>query len=396
MASRNHLLVPDSESGWELWSSKRIVEKVADPSSLDNRPIDVGLSVDRCRSFPLILRGKEKRLFRNMVFSQLEKRGMITTGVRFEFEVLSKSPEGSLVRVDLLGLDGATDARVKNPRSYGPSLRYYPMPSNRMVLLKEHGKLVMAANRDGSFIYSQVLNYDGVCDGQGAQDIKMAIFALKGEGFLKTLEGVEVWGDYSTQEVADLKNYLSLPVTQAKKPVPEQGPPLRKGYLTSSGNVEGESKKRKPLLILGVILGLLIAYLAVLNHFASNLRDFQNKAAALSGESGEITVGSKGFDEATERWNAFVSVVQPDRYPLVHLNHVARVMPEGGVILKHFESKISEVKIRGEANSAKAAFELLENIESEPELQRVYKWSMKNPEVKRDNSAEFEVVGKLR
>jgi hypothetical protein len=72
-------------------------------------------------------------------------------------------------------------------------------------------------------------------------------------------------------------------------------------------------------------------------------------------------------------------------------------MPPDGVILTEFNTKISEVRINGKANSAKAVFDFMENLNQNPELSAIYNWSRKKePSLDDDGTAHFEFIGKLK
>jgi len=99
--------------------------------------------------------------------------------------------------------------------------------------------------------------------------------------------------------------------------------------------------------------------------------------------------------QAQARWNTLRPVLEPKRYPLVHLTHIARVMPGGGVRINDFASKIKEVVVKGEARDAASAYEMLRLLQADEEL-KVYNWSMPQPSVQRDSRATFEIKGNLR
>jgi Tfp pilus assembly protein PilN len=104
---------------------------------------------------------------------------------------------------------------------------------------------------------------------------------------------------------------------------------------------------------------------------------------------------ARAVRSASERWRAMRDVIEPRRYPLRHLDHVARVMPEGGVVLGDFESKGAEVTLRGRARAAGEAFAFVRSLNADEEA-RLFGWSMPEPQVGEDGSATFEIKGAMR
>ena len=96
----------------------------------------------------------------------------------------------------------------------------------------------------------------------------------------------------------------------------------------------------------------MLAYLAVIKHFRDQLVHLQEQITSLEEGLGVTSANSANYSAAQTRWNGMVNAIDPRRYPLVQLNWISQVMPADGVILTNFESKISEVKIQGDANSA--------------------------------------------
>ncbi|MGY8689218.1 MAG: hypothetical protein ACKVHP_15965 [Verrucomicrobiales bacterium] len=354
MIIRDPILLPTSETDWELWGNARL-KRVDDPAALNGQPLHFALPLDHCRSFPLFLPSKDRKLYRALIYSQLEKRHLVspTSSARFDFEAIEKTAEGTLVRVDFVNRELPKTWEDKKALSYAPSLRYYTFPADKAVLLRERGRLVLVINRDGKLLYSTILNQSGEIDTQVAPEIQTVMLSLSSRGFLKKpIQGVEVWGNTSLAEVERLRQTLDVPVTRCDHPQPESVRRPARGALLPAAADIGAKKRRKFLYVLLGLSLVVLAYLAVIKHFRDQLVHLQEQITSLEEGLGVTSANSANYSAAQTRWNGMVNAIDPRRYPLVQLNWISQVMPADGVILTNFESKISEVKIQGDANSA--------------------------------------------
>ncbi len=393
--------MPTPNLAWEVWEAAAQKRLIDDPASLNGKPLHIGLPSDRCRSLPMRLPSKDRKLYRNLIYSQLEKRHLISRRngpARFDYEVLERSGNGALVRVDLIHRELADSLEEKRAITYGAALRYYPLPPNKIVLAREHGRLVMAANRDGHLLYSGILNQSGEIEAETAQELHTNVLALEGQGFLTNhVEGVELWGDFDTAAVNQLRNGLTIPVETRLWPAPDSGRhPVRGALLAPSADI-GARKRRSVLYVLLGLSALAVTNLVLLKNYQTRLARVNAQIANLEEDLGISSSKSADFDASQARWKALENVIDPRRYPLTQLNTMAGVMPPDGVVLHRFESKISQIRFEGMANSAKAVFDFLENLDQDPDLSAIYSWSRKRePNLSDDGSAQFELIGKRK
>ena len=399
MISRNPVLLPTSHTDWELWGSTRL-RRVDDPEALNGQPLHFALPLDYCRSFPLLLPTKDRKLFRDLIYSQLEKRHLVspTSNARYDFEAIDRTADGTLVRVDFVHRDLPKTWEDKKALSYAASLRYYTLPEDKAVILRERERLILVIGRAGKLLYSSILNQTGKLDGRVASELQAAMISLNSRGFLKEpIDGVEVWGDFLPTEVGELRDLLSIPVNLRPHPDPEgvRRPP--NGALLPPSVDIGVKKRRKALYILLGFGILAVGYVAIIKSFRDRLIDLRTQIKEQQNDLGVNTANSANFSAAQTRWKALANVIEPRRYPVVQLNTIAQVMPPDGVILTEFNTKISEVRVNGKANSAKAVFDFMENLNENPELSAIYRWSRKKePNLDDDGTAYFEFIGKLK
>ncbi len=399
MISRNLVLLPTAELDWELWAAQRL-RRVDDPEAVNGQPLHFALPLSYCRSFPLWLPSKDRKLYRDLVYAQLERRHLVspTSNARFDFEQLERTPEGALVRVDFINRDLPKTWEDKKALSYAASLRYYALPDDKVVLRRERGRLVMVVGRGGKLLYASILNQTGMLDESVAVEIQTAVLSLTLRGFLKApIEGVELWGDFPPEEVEALAGCFDLPVIQREPPEPEglRRPP--NGALLPPSVDLGVKKRRVRLYgVLGMV-AVAVVYALVIGYFRNHLADLQAQIDGQQQNLGVNSATSAKHSASEERWDAMANALEPRRYPLVQLNTISQIMPPDGVILSEYETKISEVKLEGRANSAKAVFDFLENLNQHPELSAVHRWSRKQePRLDDDGTAHFQIIGKLK
>ena len=109
---------------------------------------------------PLWLATTDPALMREMIFLQLERRGLSAgrngTGLVFDYRVVATADNKTLVLA--VALPGALPPQLcLDLRAYEPSARLLPLPPDQFILWREEGRLVLAATRGGELAYFQAL-----------------------------------------------------------------------------------------------------------------------------------------------------------------------------------------------------------------------------------------------
>ena len=147
------------------------------------------------------------------------------------------------------------------------------------------------------------------------------------------------------------------------------------------------------LILLGLWWGFAQrAKLAVLERKAAQL---EGAVSAASGETGKVRAEQDRVRAAQERWAGLHLALEPRRYPLVVLNGLTRCLPGGAVVLARFECKVAELSATGTARSAMDAYAYFNAVSQDKEL-GVYSWSMIQPAIAADGTANFELKGQMR
>ena len=407
MPKARTLLLPSQTEGWEVWmcgnttcTLKRSVAtpfdaKVAGPGTV------VGVPAKYCRTIGLSLPTKDPSVMRKMAYSQLERRGLARGSAKetlFDCHTLpSRGNDHTDVSVDVMS-ELPDGLELANARGFTASARLFPLPDHKLLLSQEQGQLVLSVGRDGKLIHSQVIGPFERLQNGAAQEINLTRIALEGEGVIdEQTNGLVVWADCTEHDLAKFRAGLDLPVELKLRPAPSAALASSEsaGQLVPASVKLTRSRRHRTLMVICLIAVLAMAYLVVLHRMKSQLDALEAQIPNLEKQVDKTKDVAAKVQKAQARWNALRPVLEPKRYPLVHLSHIARVMPGGGIRVTDFESKIKEVIVKGIARDTAAAYEMLRLVKENEEL-KVYNWDMPQPTVQNDSRASFEIKGNLR
>lgn len=411
MPKARTILLPSQNDGWEVWScgasSCALKKTVATPvqARAAGAGTVIGIPGRHCRTLGLKLPASDPAILRKMAFSQLERRGLARGPMKQTLFDCHQLPDGdagnasdSCVSVDVLS-DLPADFELPNARGYTATARLFPLPGNKLVLWREHGQLILSASRNGRLVHSQVIGPVSRLQNGAAQEINLTRIALENDGLIdRAPDGLEVWADDISEEaLAPLRACLDMPIDLRPRPDPS----CELASMETAGKMVPDSvhatrrRHRRAWMTFCLIIALAMAYMVVLYHMKRGVEGLEAQIPQLERQVNQTRDVAERVKRAQARWNTLLPVLEPKRYPLVHLSHIARVMPRGGVRISDFQSKISEVKLQGEARDAGSAYEMLRLLQADPGLD-VYNWSMPQPSVQNEGQATFEINGKLR
>ncbi|MDA0814317.1 MAG: hypothetical protein O3C21_18240 [Verrucomicrobia bacterium] len=370
--------------------------KVAGPGTV------VGVPAKYCRTIGLSLPTKDPVVMRKMAYSQLERRGLERGSAKetlFDCHILlqSRGKDHTEVSVDVMS-ELPDGLELENARGFTASARLFPLPDHKLLLSQEQGQLVLSVGRNGKLIHSQVIGPFERLQNGAAQEINLTRIALEGEGVIdERTNGLVVWADCTEHDLANFRAGLDLPVELKLRPAPSAAlaSAASAGQLVPASVRLTRSRRRRTLMVICLIAVLVMAYLAALHRMKSRLDSMEAQIPNLEKQVDQTKDVAAKVQQAQERWNALRPVLEPKRYPLVHLSHIARVMPGGGIRVTDFESKIKEVSVKGVARDTAAAYEMFRLVKENEEL-KVYNWDMPQPTVQNDSRASFEIKGNLR
>lgn len=420
MFPRTTVILPAAEAHWEVWrcgngsgSEWRGSAESPLQGAQGSRSVVVALPARSCRTFAFSAPTEDRQLLRKLAFAQLEKRGLTTVGVEqtaFDCHVMEQGGGSSLVSVDVITPEAAASLTGSRARAIVSSARLFPIPEGKLVVVEEHGRLVLCAGNGGRLLHSQIVSATRDLNGHAAPEIRIASLALQQQGVLPEVTGIELWGDFSPGDAHELSEQLSLPVQAKARPAPDS-PSLRREASTQLLPQASRTALRRRRL------GLLrwVAVAALLVPLVWWVHGQRKKLLALEAEADRIEgtlniPGSTGKDKADEeriraehdivtaaqaRWTALRMALEPRRYPVAHLDALTRCLAAADVVLTRFESRISEVSVSGTARSAMDAYTYFNAVSKDGPL-GVYAWSMVQPTIGADGSASFVMKGGMR
>lgn len=99
--------------------------------------------------------------------------------------------------------------------------------------------------------------------------------------------------------------------------------------------------------------------------------------------------------QAEQRWQALQPSFDKSLFPVVQLSRLTSALPGSGVVIREYRTSGRDIRVRGQARDVQLANQLVEDLRN-MEAFRSYEWSMPNPRMEKNNTATFEIVGKLK
>ena len=98
---------------------------------------------------------------------------------------------------------------------------------------------------------------------------------------------------------------------------------------------------------------------------------------------------------AEQRWRTLEPAFDKNLFPVVQLSRITAALPGSGVVIREYRTTDRNIRIRGQARDVQLANRLLEDLEGMEGFEP-YQWSLPNPKVEKNNTATFEIEGKLK
>ena len=405
------IALPAARSQWEAWKCVRTGEAEwqgpadSPEAAAAGNPVIIGLPARACRTFGIVVPTGDPKLFRQLAFAQLERRGLTSGSAEetaFACHVHQRSDRASVLSIDVVLPEGAGLPLPARTLGLVPSARLFDIPSAALVVVEEQGRLVLCAGHSGQLVHSQVISGAGRLDASVAQELKVASLALPQQGLTDEISKVEVWGGFTDEETAALSRHVGLPVTLGARPAPTLNSEIRKtgaALLPGSVRTQARARRRRPLGWLAVA-AVLAAVAALGWRQRTKVRDLEAEAARLeaqvnagASEAGRVQGEQSRLKDIQDRWSALRPAVEPRRYPLRHLNALARCLGTTSAVLTRFESKPDALSVSGTARSAGDAYAVFNAMRAEPDL-GMHTWSMPQPNLAADGTATFVITGK--
>jgi hypothetical protein len=335
-------------------------------------------------------------LFETMIFSQIEKRGLTAGSMddtAFEFEVVHQEGNETLLSVDVLSPEFPEAWCLPRAAGYSPSARLLHLPENKLLIYREHRRLVLAANRHGRLTHLQALSAEPVLNAASAQEVNLTVLSLEGEGLIGENPELMVMGKFESGDGwEEFERTLVMPVElTSEPPQPRNNPDLQNSFLPA---LVRQARSRRSTGRQRLTIGLIAAaaYIAAGLLLWFYAQSTKKTIALLEQEVSETRPGVEEIVQSEGRWRELEPAFNLHYYPLVQLNEITRVLPPSGVLIREFETKGTAIFVRGQARDVQLAARLKEEIENNQAF-GAYQWNMPNPKVDQNNTATFDIQG---
>ena len=401
--SASTLLLPAPDTTWRVWhpratSAAASVDSPADAAER-GKTLIIGLPVTACRSIGLVLPNADHEVLEQIIMTQLERRGLKARAEsprNFRWHLLTQTAATATVSVDILADPFPEALAVAEAADYTAALRLVGLPPGQLVILEEHGALVIAAGIQGRLYHSHQFAPATAPAEEIAQEIQLARFALEMDLGAGSLGGVTLAGSSwdENQELA-LADLTGLPVRRLA-----QLPPLAEvdgGHWTrllpASVHASQTARDRRARVTRAALLAG--ALVLALGFFAfAYLQSLERDAVQLEGELAGTADIADTVRRTAGHWKALAPAIEPKRYPLVLLAEITKLMPPSGIVIRDCDIRSNEIDLRGEARDAQLAFQFVEDLQKHPVL-GLYTWSKPQPTV-REKTAQFRAQGKMQ
>jgi hypothetical protein len=412
--ARTTVIIPAAERNWEVWSCAPGHECVWQGSaespamaSAGKRRVVVALPARACRTLSFRAPTQDRQLARKLAFAQLEKRGLASGSAEqtsFDCHVQPAGPDRSLVSIDVVTPGSIAGWESTRARGLLAFPRLFQLPTGKLIILEEQGRLVLCAGANGRLVYSQIVSATRDLNGHAAPEISIASLALQQQGLVAAITGVELWGEFTAADAQMLSAQIDLPVVAKPRPAPTAQAVERAAtphLLPVASRTLLRHRHRRQLRWIAPALAVILVAgwaagergkLVALEREAARM---ESAVSASSTVASQLKADQDRVRAAQERWSSLRLALDSKRYPLAILNGLTRCIPGGGVVIGRFESKVSELTVTGTARSATEAYAYFNAVRQDADL-GVYAWSMVEPGIAADATATFQIKGQMR
>jgi len=386
-------------SGWQKWLQDEAGawQPAGEGPDLDSlKPGEGGLvavPVRRAFSFAVWVPGADPALFSDLVFTQLELRGLASRtrdSTVFAWTKIDESGEDALLRVVVLPSHLAPQYWSGEVADYSVSPDCLPLEPDAVTLWEEEGGWVAAVTHGDKLLHFQTMGGTSP-DSSMALEVWMMLAPLEAGRMLRGIHRAVVYTPAGA--AIDLREWTEaggLPVESKPLPPPVKPPPELACVPLPVREVrtakQAGARRQRIALIAAA------AYFLVVIALAANTLWLHFKARGLQAAIDRDAAAVAAVRQTMQRWEAMQPALNPLGYPLEVLFQTARLLPEDGVRLTLFQTSLDRVVVAGEASTLQAAQRFQEDVRTNPEL-ALYDWTVENPKPLATGSARFQIDG---
>ncbi len=396
--SSQTIALPAPEKGWILYQGGSEISRSSDLRDLIGHRSDVviGYPAEKVTTFPVVLPDTEESLHDSMIYSQLEKRGLLTGSegeLLYDYEIVDRGSEGNTFAVSVVS--GVSNELIDPyAAGYAPAAALHSVPGNACLLWKEQGRLVLAIYKENEPVHLQVLSGGDRLGATIAGEINLILMGLRGDSCTEdsmpeTL--VLKVDDSSAEERESFEGALNLRVQVTSASCVSPG---RISDRLLPAAVTKARRKRKAKSRNSVILAVLfIAYAVGLSVMIIKSRNTAAEISSLKRQIDIVEPDVARVQQVDQRWRNLEPAFEKSWFPVVQLSRITSALPGSGVVIREYRTSGRNIRLRGQARDVQLANRLLEDLQAMEEFE-AYDWSMPNPRVERNNTATFEIEGK--
>lgn len=396
--SSQTIALPAPDKGWVLYQGGNEISRSSDLRDLIGHRSDVviGYPAEKVTTFPVLLPDTEESLHDSMIYSQLEKRGLLSGSegeLLYDYEIVDRGSEGNTFAVSVVS--GVSNELVDpNAAGYAPAAALHSVPGNACLLWKEQGRLVLAIYKENEPVHLQVLSGGNRLGATIAGEINLILMGLRGdpctENSMPEMLALKV-DDSSAEERDSFEGALNLRVQVTSTSCVSTG---RISDRLLPAAVTKARRKRKAKSRNSVIFAVLfIAYAVGLSVMIIKSRNTAAEISSLKRQIDIVEPDVARVQQVDQRWRNLEPAFEKSWFPVVQLSRITSALPGSGVVIREYRTSGRNIRLRGQARDVQLANRLLEDLQAMEEF-KAYDWSMPNPKVERNNTATFEIEGK--
>lgn len=357
----------------------------------------IAIPVRRAFSLCLWIPADDPSVFRDLVLTQLEMRGLAGRSredTTFSCREISRAGNEALVQVTVLPAHLASRYWHGDVTDYAVSPACLPLEKDSVTIWREQGAWVAAVTRDEKLLHFQSLA-EPSADESMAMEVWMMLAPLEAGNMIEAHPRIVFYrqdGDEIDPAAWNRGGDAAVSVLDLPPPVRPLSPLGSIPIAVRDLQVQKKkSAQRQRLAFIGAAV-----YLALVLLLAGQTLWLHWQARRLQAEIDRDAPAVVATKAAMDKWAALQPTLEPSTYPLEILFQISRLLPKDGVRLTLFEMNLDRVLIQGEASTLAAALKFQDDLKKSTELEPLYDWTAEGPKQLPNGSTRFQIDGTRR
>ena len=402
------------EQSWELWKQSSTGWQLsqstpagAGPATFKNASV-FGYPVSAAFAVPVRAATGDADLLPDIIDFQLEKQGLkpeVPVGNLMDWKTVDREESRTLLLASVLNPKGSDELPREAPARFEVSPYLFYLPDDHLVIWKELGRLVFCVTRGDQPAYYHALSTPSL-KAETAQEIEQLLMPLYTQGIITQLEGIVLWTDAVEPGAAEeLSRVFGARVRSEPRPKPTL--PQEVSTIEPVAVAMGKIRAAKARRIRNIVLGCLVAYLAVPAFFVVRYFLAQQDVDKLKREANTLQAMYGDVESTLAKRQVMDAAINFDKYPIELLNQILSPLYQQSMGVRVTKIEIdrtvpdvgpekSQITIKGESNSTTGQSAILytTRIKGTAAL-KDYKWEYK-VEAPKDQKVPFQITGTLK